>query len=487
MERVKYPIYSKFSFKVFIFNLILFISIAAPLWVTSKGNYKNIMDRSKTQNALFRSLLVYVSNISINEMEAVIMKFPVVMENQRILILDRNKNILFDSGIMGDFKYNSSYDTIFPHPYISGYNVGSKPADLIRVLNKLKKKRHFEILNVRTSSGMDRVIVSSGVIELGSNEIEIILSSSVVDILLQNRSIKERFLLIYLFVILFAMLLTIILSLFVTIPFNRLVKYSRSISENGEESIKFRKYLFKGEIGDICLTLHDLFIRQKRLADNFKGFTSDVIHELKTPLAAIRSGLELYTESDDPEEKKNLYGRIARRIKHMELLMDDIHQLGVLESAPKGNVKISGDEVMLVIQDIILEYSTFGVELKHEVDMSKINIPLTGKNLWQILNNLLSNAVSFSPKRGSVSLRIYMEQERACFEVRDHGPGILLDCKEKLTERFYTYRPVGEEKHSGLGLAIVKAIVESVSGLLDLDNAPGGGAVITANIPLNKI
>ncbi len=122
------------------------------------------------------------------------------------------------------------------------------------------------------------------------------VSQSVADILIDACGIKEHFLFPFLGVAILGILMTVLLSRSVTRPLTRLYACSREILESGPRENGCADLSSRGEIGGICRALHSLMTEQRRQADNFMWFSSDLVHELKTPLSAIRSSFELYTE-----------------------------------------------------------------------------------------------------------------------------------------------------------------------------------------------
>lgn len=495
MERLKRPpFYKLFAFKVLLFNALIFLSIAAPLWTISKGNYKNIMDRSSIQRVVFFNLYHSLSYKTIAELDSVIDSRSGILPRERYFIFNENMELLFDSGIRREFEFDLSYRLILPSPYRSvKEDIGEKPQDLLRSMELLYKNEHRDynlpqkaIINVKGDDGLDRVILRCRKIYIEeSGYCYLVLSSSVVDILMQNRAVKERFLFIYLTVILLAIVLTFLLSRSVTKPFNKLYRYSFDLMSNKNPEGDLKTNSVSGEIDYICSALHLLFKGQKKMADNFKQFSSDVVHELKTPLSAIRSGIDLYSEIEDTEERSLIHRRILKRIQHMESLMNEIQHIGNLESIIYKNEYSSYNEVLNVLNDIENVYASKQIAVNIGDDLNRIKIPLKPDKLWQVLDNLISNAVSFSPEVGSVSLNIYSENNFFYIKVIDCGPGITVAEKEKLTDYFYTYRPNDtESKHSGLGLAIVKAILGSCTGELSYLNIPQGGAEFCCKMPV---
>ena len=114
-----------------------------------------------------------------------------------------------------------------------------------------------------------------------------------------------------------------------------------------------------------------------------------------------------------------------------------------------------------------------------EVDRNKIR---------QVVDNLISNAVKYSPRGSIVTVLIHSDESIAGFSVRDSGPGVPDSERHKLFKDFgrLSALPTGGEKSTGLGLAICRKIVEAHNGTIGVDNVPGGGAVFFVNLPLYR-
>jgi two-component system sensor histidine kinase ChvG len=107
------------------------------------------------------------------------------------------------------------------------------------------------------------------------------------------------------------------------------------------------------------------------------------------------------------------------------------------------------------------------------------------ERLVQVFENLLANAVSFSPPCATVVVTARQEGASVVVDVEDEGPGIPPEHRERIFDRFFTSRPAGNgEPHDGLGLAIVRALVEGYGGSVAASEKPGGGARLTVRLPV---
>ncbi len=117
-----------------------------------------------------------------------------------------------------------------------------------------------------------------------------------------------------------------------------------------------------------------------------------------------------------------------------------------------------------------------------------VAVQASPERLVQVFENILENAVSFSPKGGTVTVRLQGKDASVITTIHDEGPGIPAEHLSRIFQRFFSYRPDGDSstakhKHTGLGLAIVKAIVEGYGGTVSAQNLPDGGATFEVSLP----
>jgi signal transduction histidine kinase len=487
------PFYKRFGLRVFLFNAILALSVIVPTLLIRNMNYKDLIDRNSFAAALFNHGTDQFGGLHQNEWPAAMENFPKLFYQQRICLFNLENELVYDSGIMRKFDQEYILDLLLPDPYIDWniQNDNFDPGVLIGYLKSINladkvenKWQYTATKSIRYAEGIDRITIFARKIRSADGEDLIFsMSHSVVDILIHYRSVKERFLILYSLVILLCLLLTIIISWSVTSPLKKLYNRSKEILASKWRENDLEELPKRGEIGEICQALQSLIKEQKRQSENFMRFSSDIVHELKTPLAAIRSGLEAYSESTDEPEKEQVYDRINRRIQQMENLMNEIQLIGSIES---NTVEERCTDIITVSKEILYELQEAEIELEIAPGIEGCHLPISCEKVYRILINLLKNAVGFSPEKGSVSVSLCMQEDFIIVQVRDRGPGIPEEVFSQITNRFFTYRPKNHEKHSGLGLSIIDAILRGCGGTMEYQNRTEGGAQFTCRIPTCK-
>ena len=289
----------------------------------------------------------------------------------------------------------------------------------------------------------------------------------------------------------------VVLSLLVATTIVRPVRHLRHqaqalLDRRGRLLGSFRGTNRRDEIGDLSRALEELTRRLEEHIRFIESFAADVSHEFKNPLASIRTAAETAGELEDPEEQRQFLTMIQRQVARMEHLLSAARDLTRLDAQLEEEERKPVDlEKLLkeVVEGFRLRGGKGGTEFHLQpVEGGQdggLRVLASQDRLAQVLENLLENAVSFSPLEGLIEVRLARWNGHARLSVLDSGPGISEDDLEKIFERFYSYRP-GTRKgdHIGLGLAVVKAIVEGYGGTVAAENRPEGGAAISITLPL---
>jgi PAS domain S-box-containing protein len=229
--------------------------------------------------------------------------------------------------------------------------------------------------------------------------------------------------------------------------------------------------------------------REKELSELRAKFVTMVSHEFRTPLTTIQFStglLQDYSYKWSEAKKSTHFVRIQLAIKRMTELLEDILVIGKIEAKT------------LQFQPVSLNLENFCRQLIEEQQLNDSNqhpiafiheggncdVQMDEKLLQQILGNVLSNAIKYSPASSSVSLRLNCQNGKAVFQVQDRGIGIPQADLQRILETFYRATNVGTISGTGLGLAIVKRAVELHGGQLAIDSQEGRGTNFTITLPL---
>ncbi len=232
--------------------------------------------------------------------------------------------------------------------------------------------------------------------------------------------------------------------------------------------------------------LEDAFAERERSEARLRRFLADASHELRTPLASIRGYAEVFRmgAASDPQDTSKAMRRIEEEAKRMGILVEDLLTLARL------------DEVRLPVRDTVdlAELAADAVHDSRAVAPDRaISLTVDGAatvigdphQLRQVLANLIRNALVHTPTDSPIEVALRQLEIKVEIEVRDHGPGLPSGSNGQLFERFWRSE-AGRERGragAGLGLAIVAGIVDSHGGCVRAENASGGGARFTVELP----
>ena len=302
---------------------------------------------------------------------------------------------------------------------------------------------------------------------------------------------------VFLWSLLFILIVAIFLTFRISYP---LKKLSRQTSECADKKgridaslvEKFTGLKRRDEIGDLSRSFKTLIEKLDSKIRYTQAFASDVNHEFKNPLAAIRSSTEVLKDSSDETEKENFTQAIIDEVTHLEHLLNGVRGISKIEDAdlPKENIPLQAftknisDSILKNNPDTSIEILT-----KYLPD----TILIQPDYFERILSNLIENAAGFAKH-----IRVELEKtlsgkNRACLviKVSDDGPGISEDEIGKIFNRFYSNRANSQAAlkspvaHTGLGLSIVKAICDELEGQIKVGRDDElGGALFEIKLPL---
>ncbi len=231
--------------------------------------------------------------------------------------------------------------------------------------------------------------------------------------------------------------------------------------------------------------------QQRELAQLKDEFIQNVSHELRTPLAIVRGYVELLESGElgelQPQQQEPMQ-ILARRMRMLTKLVDDIN--AILEVETRKPVRKPLNLVELVsdmLDDFQVVAREAGLVLHADLDQNLPVLQGDPLHLHRVLDNLLGNALKFTPAGGEIAVSLRQEHQTAILEVRDTGIGIPPDKLDRVLDRFYQIDGSMTRHYggSGLGLALVKEIVEAHGGHVEVESQPGEGSTFRVNLPFH--
>ena len=295
-----------------------------------------------------------------------------------------------------------------------------------------------------------------------------------------------------------ALLLSIQLSLFlartIVQPLRALVRAAVRARLGRDREVVVPRLPERGdEIGLLARAFSDTVSALRQRIDAGESFAADVSHELKNPLASLRSALESLARVEDPRLRDELQAIAAHDVQRIDRLITEIADASRLD-AELSRTRFEPVDLAGLAMRLVNERDSRRAGSGPRVVLAGSSGPAMirgdAARLERVIDNLVDNALSFSPPDGAVTVEAAQAAGKVTLTVTDDGPGIAPDQRETVFERFHSVRPPSEAfgAHSGLGLAIARTIVEAHDGTLAIADRPDGrpGAHLVAEFPAQR-
>ncbi len=273
----------------------------------------------------------------------------------------------------------------------------------------------------------------------------------------------------------------------ILVPMGEITEKAKRIA-SGSYGIQIQTK-YNDEIGELADTINEMSVQINRNEVMQRDFISSLSHELRTPLTAITGWSEtlLASESLDPETLRGMkiISREAKRLTEMveglldfNRIQDDRMTLNIRE------VDIRGE-----FEDTVYMYSSRltqdGIQLHYlDNDEDIPEIPCDPERMRQVFLNILDNAAKHGGEGKRIEASVNCEGGEVIFRIRDHGPGIPEDELPLVKKKFY--KGSSKARGTGIGLAVCDEIVQMHGGSLTLENAQGGGTLVTVALPTTQ-
>jgi signal transduction histidine kinase len=249
--------------------------------------------------------------------------------------------------------------------------------------------------------------------------------------------------------------------------------YSTRVAESGPR-----------EVRTLARAFNSMAARLQAHDEQRRNLLADVTHELRTPLTVIQGNLEGLLDGVYPRDDAHLTP-ILEETHVLSRLIDDLRTLALTESGALKLQKEPTDLATLTNETVAsfrAQADSAGIELSAEFAANLPLLELDPARIRQVLENLIANALRYTPRGGTIRVRCFAEETpRVAIEVSDSGAGIPRDELPHIFERFYKSR---DSRGTGLGLAIAKNLVAAHGGEIAAQSEPGAGTRIRFSLPL---
>ncbi len=245
------------------------------------------------------------------------------------------------------------------------------------------------------------------------------------------------------------------------------------------------------EISRLGAQLNAMLGRVEQSFVALRRFTADASHELKTPLMVLRAGVERsLTHPKAPPEIVGVLDETLRQINQMGELVTNLLTLARADEG-RAALQIADTDLRALVADVNETADILGedqqVSVTFELPTSRVVVAVDAGRIRQLLLNLITNAIKYTPAGGWVVIRLSEDAENVSLQVQDSGIGIAPGDAPNVFERFWRADPArtrtGDRPGTGLGLAISKWIVDAHGGTINVQSRPGRGSTFTATLP----
>ena len=317
-------------------------------------------------------------------------------------------------------------------------------------------------------------------IEINNKDIGfIVVSEQANEILNAVKERKDFIIRTVIAVALVILIFSLFLNKYILKPIGLLVAFSEAIKKKSNKNVDIKNFFVReDEIGKLTKSIDEMTKELQKRTNRAETFSNDLAHEIRNPLASLKSASELLDKTTQKIESEKLLKIINHDVERIERLITDYSQM-LKDEASWSSEKMSKINVIEIINSVV---DDFQQDLKNQNKKIKIQIlkKIVSKNgnyilgienrIEQVIANLLDNSISFSEDNNMIEINIEETSNNLIILIKDEGPGFSETSPQKIFKRFYSNRPKSFGKHSGLGLNIVKNIVELHEGSISASN-----------------
>ena len=250
-------------------------------------------------------------------------------------------------------------------------------------------------------------------------------------------------------------------------PIKNLVSYTKTIKNKDSQATSIEILKSRNdELGLLSNSLDDMTLELQKRITNAENFSTDLVHEIRNPLASLKSASELLHDTSDVKQRIKLIDILSHDVQRIERLITDYSQI-LKDEVALSKEKIKKLDIEPIIKSVVDDFNNIykikrGIKISYESDRKgKYFINGIENRIEQIVANLLDNAVSFSGDNKNIIVKISKSKKNeVIINILDEGHGFKEKDTDKIFKRFYSNRPDKFGQHSGLGLNIVKNLVD---------------------------
>ena len=499
--------------KKFLFiNLIIFIVIGAFTIIYLNNVQPNLIKKKVSNHIqVIDNTINHIERLGVKFNEDDIRKF---LFSTRFLFQNLDRVILFDNkfNLVGDTdtldldprSFSQKLDIIeleLLDKSVSKKKINQKAsgkkklASLNEILLNYNSSKDFGKPFTFTQDSYDKFLLTTiKNVNVGGNNIGFLaITENANDIKAAINERKSFIIRTAIAVALAILIFSMVLNKYFLKPIRNLVNYTKIIKDKSKkktniDSLKNRN----DEIGMLSVSLEDMTHELQKRINTAENFSTDLVHEIRNPLASLKSASEIISETEDKSQRDKLVKILSHDVERIERLITDYSQM-LKDEVALSNEKMKKIDLKLIAKSVVDDFNNIyenkrGIKIKL-IDKENLNeYPIFGieNRIEQIIANLLDNSISFSSDNQKILVQIDKDlNNQIILKVIDEGQGFKEKNTNKIFNRFYSNRPDKFGEHSGLGLNIVKNLVELHGGSINAsNNIDQKGANVKISFPL---
>ena len=487
--------------KFLFINLIVFIIIGILTLVYLKSIQPGLI-KKKTSNHIrvIDNTIDHLQRLSIEFNEKDIKKFLLstrfLFQNlDRVIFIDVKNNLIADTDTLDldPRSFSQRLDVVEFEDLTNKKKVeievkkdsgGKKILTIKEIVDNYADSRDYGRPYTLTQEFYDRYVLTTiKNVSLNNENVGYILISENSNEI--KSAIDERKIFIIRTAILVAIVIlvfSIVLNRFFLKPIGNLVDYTKIIKSKSDKKTKIENLKKrKDELGILTNSLEDMTQELQNRVNTAENFSTDLVHEIRNPLASLKSASEIISETDDKNQRDKLVNILSHDVERIERLITDYSQM-LKDEVAITKEQMNKIDLKEIVNSVVDDFNSIylpkrGIKISLEINNQYKKFEIYGieNRIEQILANLLENSISFSEDNKEIIVKLNKDKnKKVTLDVIDEGIGFKEKDTSKIFKRFYSNRPEKFGEHSGLGLNIVK-------NLIDLH----GGKIIAGN-NLNK-
>ena len=254
------------------------------------------------------------------------------------------------------------------------------------------------------------------------------------------------------------LIFSLFLNKYILKPIGLLVSFSEAIKNKSDKNIDIKNFFVReDEVGILTKSIDEMTKELQKRTNRAETFSNDLAHEIRNPLASLKSASELLDKSKEKKEAEKLLKIINHDVERIERLITDYSQM-LKDEASLSREKMRKINITEIINNVVEDFKqdlqnqnrNIQIEVKEKLNSKNGNLILGIENrLEQVVANLLDNSISFSDNNQKIEIEIEETTKNLVILIKDEGPGFSETSPQKIFKRFYSNRPKSFGKHSG--------------------------------------